>query len=260
MGESIFIEPIRRWLSSRGSRDKMDQNEPVNALTPEQQFAQLKGLQVEAPLPNTAVAPIAYDVGQAPSTYPSPNIDNPVICPTCGGSCAQDARFCPTCSMPITHDQIVLSNAGIAQPPTTGCMQCGQPCPEGYELCANCTQINKRIPDEQLSSPEIKRVSIGDGGLEYSEETESLTESVRVRSLNPESGEDEEPVQVRSVNRESNDNAEPPNVNMADSLRSIFSGQTSINPDTVAFLERYGTVGTQELLDELKTLHRALRR
>jgi hypothetical protein len=55
------------------------------------------------------------------------------------------------------------------------------------------------------------------------------------------------------------DDDESTNVAMADSLRGIFSGRSIINPDTVAFLERHGTVGTQELLDELKSLHRGLR-
>ena len=51
---------------------------------------------------------------------------------------------------------------------------------------------------------------------------------------------------------------ESTNVAMADSLRGIFSGRSAINPDTVAFLDRHGTVGTQELLDELKSLQRGL--
>mgnify|MGYP007088482485 FL=1 len=89
----------------------------------------------------------------------------------------------------------------------------------------------------------MRRVSIGDGDSESSDDSETSTTVV----------------QRVSSTEEPSDDSESPNVNMAESLRSIFSGKTSINPDTVAFLERYGTVGTQELLDELRSLHRMVR-
>ena len=128
--------------------------------------------------------------------------------------------------------------------PETQCVRCGQVCPEGYELCANCTRSEQQSLDEPNGAPPVmKRVSIGDGDSESSDDSEtSATVVQRVSST-------EEP----------SDDSESPNVNMAESLRSIFSGKTSINPDTVAFLERYGTVGTQELLDELRSLHRMVR-
>ncbi len=92
-------------------------------------------------------------------------------------------------------------------------------------------------------APVIKRVSIGDGDSESSDNADTSSTVV----------------QRTSLIGEPSDDSESPNVNMAESLRSIFSGKTSINPDTVAFLERYGTVGTQELLDELRSLHRMVR-
>ena len=246
MAESLFIEPIRRWLSSRSGKNKADPTQSVETLTPEQQFAQLRGLPVEVPEQPVAVTPANGDVSPGLGVPQPPMVamvENPVICQQCSQMCAQDARFCPNCSIPLNPQPVLPTNTYNSQPSMGQCVQCGQACPEGYELCASCTQSNQPLPEE-TGAPLIKRVSIGEGNTESSDDSQG-SEAV---------------VQMRSLTTETDDTSESTNVTMAESLRNIFSGQTSINPDTVAFLERYGTVGTQELLDELRSLHRILRR
>ena len=244
MAESLFIEPIRRWFASRAAKKRIDEVLPLTTLTPEQQFAQLRGLPVEVPghTDNTST-------GQAegylnPGLPLAPTIDNAVACRQCGQGCAPDAVFCPFCATVLAPPMAASANTAGFQVPGAKCAQCGQECPDGYDLCANCTRLNPQPELEDESTPTIKRVSIGNGGLETSTEDQQPADSVQVRPVNPDVGDHDE---------------ESSNVNMAESLRNIFSGQSVINPDTVAFLERYGTTGTNELLDELRSLHRALR-
>ena len=98
---------------------------------------------------------------------------------------------------------------------------------------------------EEESKPVIQRISLGatDEGSLNDEQPIRLVE--RVAPTLPQLSDD--------------DADESTNVGMAGSLRGIFTNKSAINPDTVAFLERHGTVGTQELLDELISMHRALR-
>jgi len=174
----------------------------------------------------------------------TPTIENAVACRQCGQECAPDAVFCPFCATILVPPMAASANAPGFQVPGSRCTQCGQECPEGYDLCANCTRLNPQPELEDGSTPVIKRVSIGSGGSETSTEDQQPSASVQVQPVNPNADDHDE---------------ESPNVAMAESLRNIFSGQSVINPDTVAFLERYGTTGTNELLDELRSLHRALR-
>ena len=244
MGESLFIEPIRRWLSSRSRKNSTTEAESIVELTPEQQFARLRGLPIDAPEPSVTAAPATSDALPDRGQPQNPAQGNPIICQQCGQACAQDAKFCPICAIPLGTQPSIPTSSHIMLESETQCIRCGQACPEGYELCASCTRSEQQSLDETDGAlPVIKRVSIGDGDSESSDDSET---SATV-------------VQRVSSTWEPSDDSESPNVNMAESLRSIFSGKTSINPDTVAFLERYGTVGTQELLDELRSLHRMVR-
>ena len=169
-----------------------------------------------------------------------------MACRECGQGCAPDAVFCPFCATVLVPPPPVGMQAANNTPPLEisglKCARCGEECPEGYELCANCTRLDLQPELGDESNPVMKRVSIGNG--------DSGT-----------SGEDQEQpaIHVQQVDSDSNTDGESPNVTMAESLRSIFSGQSVINQDTVAFLERHGTIGTDELLAELRSLHRALR-
>ncbi|GIS95659.1 MAG: hypothetical protein CM1200mP22_28960 [Dehalococcoidia bacterium] len=53
MGESIFIDPIKRWFSSRNNKNVTSTPQGA-ALTPEQQFAQMRGMLGNAPAPSDA--------------------------------------------------------------------------------------------------------------------------------------------------------------------------------------------------------------
>jgi hypothetical protein len=244
MAESIFLEPIRKWFASRSAKKQIDEVLPLTTLTPEQQFAHLRGLPVEVP-GHTDTRSTGPGEGQPSPGLPlAPTIDNAVACRQCRQGCAPDAVFCPFCATVLVPPMAAAANTPGFQVPSARCAQCGQECPEGYDLCANCTTLNPQPELEDESTPTIKRVSIGNGGSETSPEDQQPSVSVQVQPVNPDSDDDGE---------------ESPNVTMAESLRNIFSGQSAINPDTVAFLERYGTTGTNELLDELRSLHRALR-
>ena len=244
MAESLFLEPIRRWFASRAANKRDDKVLPLTTLTPEQQLAQLRGLPVEVP-GHTDTTSTGPGGGQLSPGLPlAPTIENAVACRQCGQECAPDAVFCPFCATVLVPPMTASANTPGFQVPGARCSQCGQECPEGYDLCANCTRLNPQPELEGESTPAIKRVSIGNGGSEASIGDQQPSASAQVQPVNPNSDDDGE---------------ESPNVNMAESLRNIFSGQSVINPDTVAFLERYGTTGTNELLDELRSLHRALR-
>ena len=244
MAESLFIEPIRRWFASRAAKKRADEVLPPTTLTPEQQLAQFRGLPVEVPghidTPSTGLGGSQL----SPGLPLAPTIENPVDCRQCGQECAPDAVFCPFCATVLLPPMLASNNTPGSQVPGARCSQCGRECPEGYDLCANCTRLNLQPELEGESTPEIKRVSIGNGGSEASTGDQQPSASVQIQDVNPDS---------EDLDKES------PNVNMADSLRNIFSGQSVINPDTVAFLERYGTTETNELLAELRSLHRALR-
>ena len=233
MGDSIFIQPIKRWLSSRKSNKEDDNTLLGSSLTPEEQYAQLMG---NAGRPTAQMgaglsAPVLTAMTPNISTEPS------MVCGQCGQSISQDAKFCPYCA-----NQVAQTAAPLAVP---------IPAP---------TEIPAVQPTslEDESKPAIQRISIG-AIDEGSPNDEQPVQAVEISS------DDEQPIQV--VERVSptlpelsdDDSDESPNVAMAGSLRVIFTNKTAINPDTVAFLERHGTVGTQELLDELISLHRSLR-
>ena len=242
MGESIFIEPIRRWFASRSATNQVEDASPQATLTPEQQLAQLRGLPVE--VPGQAAAAMNGPVN--PGTPLPTAIDNAVPCRQCGQGCAPDAKFCPFCASVLVPPMSAYAAPSTPTFPGSGarCAQCGRDCPDGYDLCADCTRLNPQAALEDESSVEVQRISAGNGASEISSEDQQPSSSVQVRSVNSASDDEDD---------------ESPNVTMADSLRNIFSGQSVINQDTVAFLERYGTVGTNELLDELRSLHKALR-
>jgi len=244
MAESLFLEPIRKWLASRAAKKQDDEILPLTTLTPEQQLAQLRGLPAEIP-GHTDTTSTGLGEGQlSPGLALASTIENAVACRQCGQGCAPDAAFCPFCATVLAPPIAASANAPGFQVSGARCARCGQECPEGYDLCANCTRLNPQPELEDESTPVIRRVSIETGGAETSTEDQQPSASVKIQPVNPDSD---------------NYDEESPNVAMADSLRSIFSGQSVINPETVEFLERYGTTGTNELLDELRSLHRALR-
>ena len=232
MGDSIFIQPIKRWLSSRKSSKGAYNTLLGSSLTPEEQYAQLMGNagSPTAQMGSGLSAPVLTAMTPNISTEPS------MVCGQGGQSITQDAKICPYCA-----NQAVQTAAPLAAPTEIPAVQSVQPA---------------SLEDE--SKPVIQRISIGatDEGPPNDEQTVQVVES---------SSDDEQTVQV--VERVSptlpelsdDDSDESPNVAMAGSLRGIFTNKTAINPDTVAFLERHGTVGTQELLDELISLHRLLR-
>ncbi len=233
MGDSIFIQPIKRWLSSRKSSKDAESTPAGSFLTPEEQYAQLMGNAAGSP-------PAQMGAGlSAPAlTAMTPNISTEpsIVCGQCGQSISEDAKFCPYCSNKIA--QTAAPTAMPIEPPAV--------------------QPIQTAPLEEERKPVMQRISIEstDEGSPHDEQT------VQVVGI---PSEDEQPIQiVERVSPEipelSDDDAdESTNVAMAGSLRGIFTNKTAINPDTVAFLERHGTVGTQELLDELISLHRALR-
>jgi hypothetical protein len=234
MGESIFLQPIKRWLSSRKSNKGADSALLGSSLTPEEQYAQLMGNAGNPPAQMVAglSAPVATAMAPNISTGPS------TVCGQCGQSISQDAKFCPYCS-----NQIAQVAAPAAVPIEPQAVQPIQP-----------TTL------EDIPKPVMQRISIGATG-EGSPNDEPTVQVVESSLA------DEQPIQavervspaLPDLSDDDDDDDESTNVAMAGSLRGIFTNKTAINPDTVAFLERHGTVGTQELLDELISLHRALR-
>jgi len=232
MGDSIFLQPIKRWLSSRKSSSGDDSAIVGSSLTPEEQYAQLMGNAGNPPAQMVAglSAPVATAMAPNISTEPS------TACGQCGQSISQDAKFCPYCSNQIAQ---VAALAAVRIEP-------------------QAVQPIQPASLEDIPKPVMQRISIGATG-EGSPDEEQTVQVVESSLA------DEQPIQA--VERVSpalpdlsdDDDDESTNVAMAGSLRGIFTNKTAINPDTVAFLERHGTVGTQELLDELISLHRALR-
>ena len=232
MGDSIFLQPIQRWLSSRKSSKGADNALLGSSLTPEEQYAQLMGNTGNPPaqIVDGLSAPVPTAMAPNISTEPS------TVCGQCGQSILQDAKFCPYCANQIA--QVAAPAAVPIEPQAVPPIQ-----PESLG---------------DIPKPAMQRISIGatGEGSPNDEQTVQVIESSPV---------DEQPIQA--VERVSpaipdlsdDDDDESTNVAMASSLRGIFTNKTAINPDTVAFLERHGTVGTQELLDELISLHRALR-
>ena len=236
MGDSIFIQPIKRWLSSRKSSKGADNTLLGSSLTPEEQFAQLMG-NAGSPLAQIGAGSTAPVLTGMPSNI---STESSRVCVQCGQSISQEAKFCPYCANQVVQTAAPIA-APLAAPTEIPAVQSVQP-----------------VSLEDESKPVIQRISIGatDEGPVNDEQTVQAVEI---------SLDDEQPIQV--VERVSptlpelsdDDSDESPNVAMAGSLRGIFTNKTAINPDTVAFLERHGTVGTQELLDELISLHRSLR-
>ena len=232
MGDSIFIQPIKRWPSSKRGRKGSDSSTSVTSLTPEEQFAQLMGSSSNPA--GQMVAGSDYPVlTQAAPSIPE---QQSMSCGSCGQSISQEARFCPYCSNQI--DQVVA--------------------PTSAPIEQRSAQPIQPASSEEESKPVIQRISLGatDEGSLNDEQPIRLVESAL---------QDEQPIQVvervaPTLPQLSDDDVdESTNVGMAGSLRGIFTNKSAINPDTVAFLERHGTVGTQELLDELISMHRALR-
>ena len=232
MGDSIFIQPIKRWLSSRKSSKGADNALLGSSLTPEEQYAQLMGNTGNPPAQIVAGLSAPVPTAMAPNISTEPS----TVCGQCGQSILQDAKFCPYCANQIA--QVAAPAAVPIEPQAVPPIQ-----PESLG---------------DIPKPAMQRISIGatGEGSPNDEQTVQVIESSPV---------DEQPIQA--VERVSpaipdlsdDDDDESTNVAMASSLRGIFTNKTAINPDTVAFLERHGTVGTQELLDELISLHRALR-
>ena len=107
MGDSIFIQPIKRWLSSRKSNKEDDNALLGSSLTPEEQYAQLMG---NAGSPTAQMgaglsAPVLTAMTPNISTEPSK------VCVQCGESISQEAKFCPYCA-----NQVVQTAAPIAAP------------------------------------------------------------------------------------------------------------------------------------------------
>jgi hypothetical protein len=232
MGDSIFLQPIKRWLSSRKGSKGSDSALLGSSLTPEEQYAQLMGNAGNPPARMVAGLSAPVPTAMAPNISTEPS----TVCGQCGQSILQDAKFCPYCS-----NQIAQVAAPAAVPIEPQAVQPIQP-----------------ASLEDIPKPVMQRISIGAAG----EGSPNDEQTVQVVESSPA---DEQPIQA--VERVSpalpdlsdDDDNESTNVAMASSLRGIFTNKTAINPDTVAFLERHGTVGTQELLDELISLHRALR-
>jgi len=232
MGDSIFLQPIKRWLSSRKSSKGADSALLGSSLTPEEQYAQLMGNAGNPPAQMVAGLSAPVPTAMAPNISTEPS----TVCGQCGQSILQDAKFCPYCA-----NQIAQVAAPAAVPIEPQAVQPIQP---------------ESLQD--IPKPAMQRISIGATG----EGSPNDEQTVQVVESSPDG---EQPIQA--VERVSpalpdlsdNDDNESTNIAMAGSLRGIFTNKTAINPDTVAFLERHGTVGTQELLDELISLHRALR-
>ena len=238
MGESLFLDPIRKWFASRGSKGNQGSDQlPSGDLTLEQQLAQLRGL-------HTAGTTVEVSENRIPNDSNIAGTGNAAfepgpVCEQCGKTCESGSNFCPYCSAPIPQ------GVGRARADITGaasldstCSQCGQSCADGYELCPACSKLNSQAPQaENISDPIIRRVSVGNDD------------------------EDEQQASVRSVSLEEadQDEDESTNVSMASSLKNIFAGESLVNPDTVAFLERFGTIETEDLLKQLRDLHRSLR-
>ena len=273
MGDSIFIQPIKRWLSSKRGRKGSDSSTSVTSLTPEEQFAQLMGSSS-----NTAGQIVAgSDSPVLTQAAPSIPEQQSMSCGSCGQSISQEARFCPYCSNQILQNSAPTAAPDIPEQDHMSCGRCGQSISQEARFCPYCSnQIDQVVAptsapieqrsaqpiqpasSEEESKPVIQRISLGatDEGSLNDEQPIRLVESAL---------QDEQPIQVvervaPTLPQLSDDDAdESTNVGMAGSLRGIFTNKSAINPDTVAFLERHGTVGTQELLDELISMHRALR-
>ena len=219
MGDSIFIQPIKRWLSSKRGRKGSDSSTSVTSLTPEEQFAQLMGSSSN-PAGQMVAGSDSPVLTQAAPSIPE---QQSMSCGSCGQSISQEARFCPYCSNQI--DQVVA--------------------PTSAPIEQRSAQPIQPASSEEESKPVIQRISLGatdEGSLNDEQPIQAVE---RVAPTLPQLSDD--------------DVDESTNVGMAGSLRGIFTNKSAINPDTVAFLERHGTVGTQELLDELISMHRALR-
>ena len=232
MGESIFIDPIKRWFSSRSNNKNVASTAPGAGLTPEQQFAQMRGMLGNAPAPSGDGSAVRGAINPPPNS----SLEGSLTCVHCGQPIAEAAKFCPYCANPVTPVAIPTSapmEPNVAQVTA----------PTAPPISANVTQLSDM--GEEDSKPLVQRVSGAATSQNLAGEDQPLPGVERV--LEPIPGAPDL------------DDDESTNVAMADSLRGIFSGRSTINPDTVAFLERHGTVGTQELLDELKSLHRGLR-
>lgn len=232
MGESIFLDPIKRWFSSRSNNKNVAATGAGAALTPEQQFAQMRGMLGNAPAPSGD----GPAVGGVMNLPPNASLQGSPTCAHCSQPIAGAAKFCPYCANPVA--QVAVPTIAPTEPNVAQVTA-----PTAPPMSTNVTQLSDM--GEEDSKPLVQRVS----GAATNE--------------NLAGGDQPFPVVERVLEPLSDapdlDDDESTNVAMADSLRGIFSGRSIINPDTVAFLERHGTVGTQELLDELKSLHRGLR-
>ena len=231
MGESIFIDPIKRWFSSRSNNKNVAATAPGAALTPEQQFAQMRGMLGNAPAPSDA----GSGASGAVTAPPNAALQGSKMCDHCSQPIAEVAKFCPYCANPVTQvamPAVVPTEPNVAQVTA----------PTAVSVPPNVTQQ----PDigEGDSRPVVQRVSGSATNEDLYVEEQPLPVVERVP----------EPISDAPALEDD----ESTNVAMADSLRGIFSGRSAINPDTVAFLDRHGTVGTQELLAELKSLQRGL--
>ena len=232
MGESIFIDPIKRWFSSRNNKNVTSTPQGA-ALTPEQQFAQMRGMLGNAPAPSDA----GSGASGAVTAPPNAALQGSKICDHCSQPISEAAKFCPYCANPVTQvamPAVVPTEPNVAQVTA----------PTAVSVPPNVTQQ----PDigEGDSRPVVQRVSGSATNEDLSVEDQTLPVVERV------------PEPISDAPAPALEDDESTNVAMADSLRGIFSGRSAINPDTVAFLDRHGTVGTQELLDELKSLQRGL--
>ena len=245
MGDSIFIQPIKRWLSSRRGSKGPDSSTSLTSLTPEEQFAQLMG---------SSSNPAGQMVAGS---------DSPVLTQAAPSIPEQQSMSCGSCGQSIS--QILQNSAPTAAPcipeqEHMSCGRCGQSISQEARFCPYCSnQIDQVVaPIEQRSAQPIQPAS-------SEEESKPVIQRISLGATDEGSLNDEQPIQAvervaPTLPQLSDDDAdESTNVGMAGSLRGIFTNKSAINPDTVAFLERHGTVGTQELLDELISMHRALR-
>ena len=231
MGESIFIDPIKRWFSSRSNNKNVAATAPGAALTPEQQFAQMRGMLGNAPAPSGG-GPAVGGVMNPPTNA---SLQGSPTCAHCSQPIAEAAKFCPYCANPVTP--VAVPTIAPTEPNVAQVAASTAP-----PMSSNVTQVSDI--GEGDSKPLVQRVSGVATNVSLADEDQPIPVVERVL----------EPIS----DAPDLEDDESTNVAMADSLRGIFSGRSTINPDTVAFLDRHGTVGTQELLDELKSLHRGL--
>ena len=260
MGDSIFIQPIKRWLSSRRGSKGPDSSTSLTSLTPEEQFAQLMGSSSN-PAGQMVAGSDSPVLTQAAPSIPE---QQSMSCGSCGQSISQEARFCPYCSNQILQNSAPTAAPDIPEQDHMSCGRCGQSISQEARFCPYCSnQIDQVVaptsaPIEQRSAQPIQPAS-------SEEESKPVIQRISLGATDEGSLNDEQPIQAvervaPTLPQLSDDDVdESTNVGMAGSLRGIFTNKSAINPDTVAFLERHGTVGTQELLDELISMHRALR-